>query len=100
MSTLTRRTRAAGALLVAGAVLALGACGVEDTTVPNPPPAPGDRRCRPRRPGLREPPAVLRPRRDDPLGIPSGSTMSAVRQRGRLIVGVSADTYLLGLATR
>lgn len=28
--------------------------------------------------------------------LPSGSTMAAIRKRGRLIVGVSADTYLLG----
>ena len=36
------------------------------------------------------------PNAGDPLGIPSGSTMAAIRQRGRLIAGVSADTYLLG----
>ena len=29
-------------------------------------------------------------------GLPEGSTMAAIRARGRLIVGVSADTYLLG----
>ena len=28
--------------------------------------------------------------------LPAGSTMAAIRARGRLIVGVSADTYLLG----
>ncbi|MFV0461634.1 MAG: glutamate ABC transporter substrate-binding protein [Nostocoides sp.] len=28
--------------------------------------------------------------------LPSGSTMAKIRQRGRLIAGVSADTYLLG----
>ena len=28
--------------------------------------------------------------------LPEGSTMAAIRARGRLIVGVSADTYLLG----
>jgi polar amino acid transport system substrate-binding protein len=28
--------------------------------------------------------------------LPPGSTMAAIRQRGRLIVGVSADSYLLG----
>ena len=29
-------------------------------------------------------------------GLPEGSTMAAIRARGRLIVGASADTYLLG----
>ncbi len=37
---------------------------------------------------------------DDPLpkpdDLPSGSTMARIRNRGRLIAGVSADTYLLG----
>ncbi|WP_375426595.1 glutamate ABC transporter substrate-binding protein [uncultured Friedmanniella sp.] len=37
---------------------------------------------------------------DDPLpkpgDLPSGSTMAKIRARGRLIAGVSADTYLLG----
>ena len=28
--------------------------------------------------------------------MPSGSTMAEIRERGRLIAGVSADTYLLG----
>ncbi|HPB71968.1 MAG TPA: glutamate ABC transporter substrate-binding protein [Phycicoccus sp.] len=31
-----------------------------------------------------------------PDALPSGSTMAAIKARGRLIVGVSADTYLLG----
>ena len=31
-----------------------------------------------------------------PDDLPSGSTMAKIRQRGRLIAGVSADTYLLG----
>ncbi len=31
-----------------------------------------------------------------PNAIPSGSTMARIRERGRLIAGVSADTYLLG----
>ena len=36
------------------------------------------------------------PNASDPLAIPSGSTMATIRQRGRLIAGVSADTFLLG----
>lgn len=31
-----------------------------------------------------------------PTALPAGSTMAEIRKRGRLIVGVSADTYLLG----
>lgn len=31
-----------------------------------------------------------------PADLPSGSTMAKIRARGRLIAGVSADTYLLG----
>lgn len=31
-----------------------------------------------------------------PNNLPSGSTMAKIRDRGRLIAGVSADTYLLG----
>lgn len=31
-----------------------------------------------------------------PTALPAGSTMAQIRARGRLIVGVSADTYLLG----
>ena len=31
-----------------------------------------------------------------PGNLPSGSTMAKIRERGRLIAGVSADTYLLG----
>ena len=31
-----------------------------------------------------------------PLAMPSGSTMAAIKRRGRLIAGVSADTWKLG----
>lgn len=31
-----------------------------------------------------------------PDGLPAGSTMAAIKDRGRLVVGVSADSYLLG----
>lgn len=31
-----------------------------------------------------------------PAALPRGSTMAAIRDRGRLVAGVSADTYLLG----
>ena len=32
----------------------------------------------------------------DPGDLPAGSTMAKIRERGRLVAGVSADTYLLG----
>jgi polar amino acid transport system substrate-binding protein len=32
----------------------------------------------------------------DPDDLPAGSTMAKIRERGRLVAGVSADTYLLG----
>ena len=31
-----------------------------------------------------------------PVALPSGSTMAKIKKRGRLVAGVSADTYLLG----
>jgi polar amino acid transport system substrate-binding protein len=31
-----------------------------------------------------------------PAAVPSGSTMAKIKKRGRLVAGVSADTYLLG----
>ena len=42
--------------------------------------------------------ASYAPRGDlpNPGNLPSGSTMAKIRARGRLIAGVSADTYLLG----
>ncbi len=76
--------------------LVLGACGVTDTPVPNPPAppevsggaAPVAQDCTNRLQSYA--PA------NDPLAIPAGSTMSTIKQRGRLIAGVSADTFLLG----
>ena len=88
--------RLAGA--VAGLLLlGLGACGVDDTFVPSPPPppevtggaAPAAQDCNNRL-------QSYAPNASDPLAIPSGSTMATIRQRGRLIAGVSADTCLLG----
>jgi len=87
------RSLAASALLLSMLV----ACGVEETPVPSPPSAPeitggaapAAQTCTDRL-------QSYAPEAKDPLGIPSGSTMAAIRQRGRLIAGVSADTYLLG----
>jgi polar amino acid transport system substrate-binding protein len=83
----------AGVLLIA----VLSACGVADTPVPAPP-AP------PEISGGSAPAAQTctdylqsyAPDAKDPLGIPAGSTMATIKARGRLIAGVSADTYLLG----
>ncbi len=76
---------------------AVAGCAVAETPVPSPPPAPEIT-------GGAAPAAQTcdnrlqsyAPENKDPLGIPSGSTMAAIRDRGRLIAGVSADTYLLG----
>ena len=88
-----RATGLAVLLLVA----VLSACGVSDTPVPAPPAAPEIT-------GGSAPAAQTctdflqsyAPEGKDPLAIPSGSTMAAIKARGRLIAGVSADTYLLG----
>jgi polar amino acid transport system substrate-binding protein len=87
-----RRAAAAVGLLVLG----LGACGVNETPVPGPPAAPevtggsapAAQDCEDRLQSYA--PA------NEPLAIPASSTMAAIKQRGRLIAGVSADTYLLG----
>jgi polar amino acid transport system substrate-binding protein len=85
-------SRLAVLLLVVG----LSACGVEDTPVPAPPAAPeitGGAA-----PAAQDCTNKLQSYAPtaDPLAIPGGSTMATIRQRGRLIAGVSADTYLLG----
>jgi len=90
------RSRRLGLLAAAALTLVLGACGVTDTPVPGPPAppevsggaAPVAQDCDNRLQSFA--PA------GDPLGIPSGSTMAKIRERGRLIAGVSADTFLLG----
>ncbi|MEO6510330.1 MAG: glutamate ABC transporter substrate-binding protein [Nocardioides sp.] len=77
--------------------LGLAACGVEDTPVPSPP-AP------PQVTGGAAPVAQdctnklqsYAPTAGDPFAMPSRSTMATIKDRGRLIAGVSADTYLLG----
>ena len=91
------RVRALAVGLAAVLAVSLGGCGVEDTAVPTPPAppevtggaAPAAQDCKNRL-------QSYAPDAADPLAIPSGSTMSDIRQRGRLIAGVSADTYLLG----
>jgi polar amino acid transport system substrate-binding protein len=85
------------AAVVTLAVSALSACGVEATPVPAAPPtseitggsAPAAQTCT-------DFLQSYAPDAKDPLAIPPGSTMAKIRQRGRLIAGVSADTFLLG----
>jgi polar amino acid transport system substrate-binding protein len=88
-----------GPATLAGLIVALtlAACGTTDTPVPAPPAppeitggaAPAAQTCTDRL-------QSYAPESSNPLGIPGGSTMAAIKQRGRLIAGVSADTYLLG----
>jgi polar amino acid transport system substrate-binding protein len=99
---MSRRARPLAALAVVAA-LALGACGGYDETVPRPPDkaaaggpvAPATTSAPPCAPEgatrSYEPTGAL----PAPGDLPPGSTMAAIRKRGRLIAGVSADTYLL-----
>lgn len=81
------------ALVTLGATLTLtlGACGYDDTSVA--PPTAEDT-------GV--PPAAAPPTCDDALesfapdGRATGRSLAAIRERGRLVVGVSGDTRLLG----
>ena len=90
--------------LVAGVLLALlPACGVltdettslppapSSTAAPSAPPAPAPATCDDRLQSY-APDGPL----PDPDDLPAGSTMAEIRERGRLVAGVSADTFLLG----
>ena len=95
------RRRTVAAALAAAALLLSGCGGYDETTVKAEPPgtaAPS--------PAPITPPACLNdedPTRSyEPQGplpspgdLPAGSTMAEIRERGRLVAGVSADTYLL-----
>jgi polar amino acid transport system substrate-binding protein len=89
--------RALVLLAAAALTVALTACGVEDTPVPAPPgpseitggAAPVAQTCN----DFLE---SYAPDGKDPLAITQGSTMANIKERGRLVAGVSADTYLLG----
>ncbi len=91
------RTRGPAMLAALFLALTLAACGTTETPVPTPPAppeitggaAPVAQTCSDRL-------QSYAPESANPLGIPSGSTMADIKQRGRLIAGVSADTYLLG----
>lgn len=96
MST-RRLSGMAGLAVLAGVVL--GGCGGYDDTVVPPPEAEATTPAAP----ATAPPECGDPTRSyapvgalpDPGGFPSGSTMDEIHERGRLIAGVSADTYLL-----
>lgn len=96
MNTL-RKATLTGLLLVAA--LATAACGeVSPTPLPSAttpaatiPTAAAAQSCS--RPTASYAPAGALP---GPGSLPAGSTMAKIRSRGRLIAGVSADTYLLG----
>lgn len=85
-------------LLVVGAVVAACSTAYPPTRIPTPEPtlapstAPGSA------PTCENPLRSYAPPKTNPAAgsMPSGSTMAAIAKRGRLIAGVSADTYLLG----
>jgi polar amino acid transport system substrate-binding protein len=91
-------------LLAAGVVLLLvPACGVlADTPTPLPP-APTSTAAPAPPPGAAPAPCTNALQSYAPGGplpapddLPAGSTMAKIRERGRLVAGVSADTFLLG----
>ena len=79
--------------------LTLSGCGYAPTEVPEPVPTPTPTVAAPAAPPTCDdattsyaPPATM----PSPGAMPEGSTMREIQDRGRLIVGVSADSYLLG----
>jgi polar amino acid transport system substrate-binding protein len=90
-------------VVVVAAMALLSACSLfrySPTELPTPPASPAPTSAAPtsKPPTCSNPTASYAP--DGPLplpnDLPAGSTMARIRERGRLIVGVSADTYLLG----
>ncbi|HLL62656.1 MAG TPA: glutamate ABC transporter substrate-binding protein [Propionibacteriaceae bacterium] len=101
MSIVRRMSRTA--VLTALVVAVLSACSVfsyTPTELPSPPPssAPSPSGSAGAPASCRNPTASYAPNGDlpSPSDLPSGSTMAKIRERGRLVAGVSADTYLLG----
>lgn len=91
------RTRLAAFAVAAAAVLA-GCAGTTETPVPAPPSSaevtvkpPAAQTCTDFRESYRPQGALPSPRQ-----MPAGTKMREIQQRGRLIAGVSADSYLLG----
>lgn len=81
------------------ALLALAACAATPTAVPPLPETPA-----PSAPPPAGPPSCNNATQSyspngplpGPNALPAGSTMAAIKARGRLVVGVSSDSYLLG----
>ncbi len=94
MNLRTRGPVTLAALLIA---VTLAACGTAETPVPTPPAPPeitggsvsAAQTCTDRL-------QSYAPDATNPFAMPGGSTMAAIKARGRLIAGVSADSYLLG----
>ena len=91
------------AVLSAIALVILSACsvfGYTPTELPSPPttPAPSPSGSASAPAQCRNQTASYAPDGDlpSPSDLPPGSTMARIRDRGRLVAGVSADTYLLG----
>lgn len=96
---MSRRARPLVAL--AALALLLAGCGYDDTAVPEPEGAAGVPVPSASTPAAcaddASPTRTYDPTRPlpGPEALPAGSTMAEIRARGRLIAGVSADTYLL-----
>lgn len=97
-----RRAAALASALVGALLVACTASPYAPTAVPTPTPeptataapAPGPTTAPPE---CADPLASYAPSSlPSPAGLPAGSTMAQIRDRGRLIVGVSADSLLLG----
>ncbi|WP_193614122.1 glutamate ABC transporter substrate-binding protein [Nocardioides lijunqiniae] len=99
---MSRRARPLAALVVVAA-LALAGCGGYDETEPRPVKNVAGGPVAPATPQAPECDPAGATRSYEPTGalpaagaMPAGSTMAEIRRRGRLVAGVSADTYLLG----
>lgn len=96
-----RRSRLARALVTAGlaiAVAATTACSVDrPTPVPQPTPSAAVSRVAPKPQTCDNATTSYQPNGlPGPNALPAGSTMARIKERGRLIAGVSGDTFLLG----
>ena len=88
------------ALLLLGVLSACAVLGDDPTPLPTPTPSSGPGQAAPGTAPARCDDALASYAPDGPLpapdDLPPGSTMAKIRERGRLVAGVSADTYLLG----
>lgn len=91
-------SRALAASLGSAVILLTTACGYAPTPLPDPPETPAPTSAAPAAPPECDNPTQsydpLSPM-PDPGQMPAGSTMAEIQDRGRLIVGTSADTFLL-----